>query len=106
GALIRSSADTKVRHVAQWGDGSLAGETLAEGKPQKVQVAAQFTPRLKPAGDWNALEVTSKGKTVTVWLNGAVTAVWQADPVPKGLIGLNVEGGPVEFRNVKFKETP
>lgn len=106
GAFVRTSADRKVRHVAQLTDGSLSGEILVDGQPQKFQVVAPGAVRLKPAGEWNVAEIIGKGKTLTLSVNGAVNSItFDAWNVTKGMVGLTAEGGAVEFRNVKFKET-
>ena len=59
--------------------------------------------RVKPAGDWNVIEVTAKGKVLTLWVNGAVTCQFDGCGVPEGRIGLEGEGYRVEFRNLKVK---
>jgi hypothetical protein len=60
--------------------------------------------RGKEAGEWNTYEITCRGKTVTLWVNGAVTTVWDGCEVPRGFVGLEAEGWWIEFKNVKFKE--
>jgi hypothetical protein len=78
GAYVRNSADGAVWHQAQFGDakdGFLFGETpTPDGKRKFFSLAKQVTDmRIKPVGDWNTLEVTARGKTLTLWANGAVT---------------------------------
>ncbi len=105
GAFIRTSADGKIRHVAQLTDGALTGEILVDGKPQKFQVVAPGPVRVQPPGEWNVAEITGKGKTLTLSVNGSVNAItFDAWTVTKGMVGLTAEGAGVEFRNVKFKE--
>src|SRR5437016_1336800 len=58
----------------------------------------------KEAGAWNTYEVTCKGKTITLWINGAVTATWNDCQVRRGYLGLEAEGYYIEFKNLKFKE--
>jgi hypothetical protein len=60
--------------------------------------------RVRPAGEWNTYEVTAKGRTLSVWVNGGVTSEFTGCEVPKGYIGLEAEGWPIEFRNIKLKE--
>ena len=57
--------------------------------------------RVKPAGEWNTFELTVKGRSVALWVNGAVANEWKGCGVPRGYIGLEVDGGRVEFRNLK-----
>ena len=52
------------------------------------------------------MEVTAKGKTLTLWVNGAVTCQFENCGMPKGHVGLEGEGYRVEFRNLKVKELP
>ena len=58
---------------------------------------------VKPAGEWNTFEITSRGRDMTLWVNGAVTNEWHECDVPKGYLGLEAEGYRIEFRNVKVK---
>ena len=54
-------------------------------------------------GEWNTLEVYSEDGRVTSVVNGAVVGMGQnADP-STGHIGLQSEGAPIEFRNIKIK---
>jgi hypothetical protein len=60
--------------------------------------------RVKPAGEWNTLEMTARGKTLTLWVNGAVTCQFRDCGREKGRVGLEGEGFLIEFRNLKGKE--
>ena len=59
---------------------------------------------MKPAGQWNTLEMTARGKTLTLWVNGAVTCQFRDCGQEKGRVGLEGEGYRIEFRNLKVKE--
>jgi hypothetical protein len=59
--------------------------------------------RVKPAGEWNTLEVTARGKTLTLWVNGAVTCEFEGCNQPKGYLGVEGEGYRIEFRQMKLK---
>jgi hypothetical protein len=107
GVYARNSADGKVWHQAQVGDrnvGFVFGDTLADGKPKRVRVGGQGAQRGKPVGEWNTYEITCRGRMMTLWINGAVTAAWDDCQVPKGHVGVEAEGWTIEFRNLKFKE--
>lgn len=56
-----------------------------------------------PKGQWNTIEVTCQENTIIVWMNGAVTAYTDQCRVEQGPIGLESEGHPIEFRNLKIK---
>jgi hypothetical protein len=108
GAYVRNSKDGGIWHQAQFGDardGFLFGETPgAEGKKQFFSTKNQTTEnRVKPAGEWNTLEITAKGNTLTLWVNGAVTARFENCRQAQGLVGLEGEGYRIEFRNLKVK---
>lgn len=107
GVYFRNSSDGKMWHQAQCGDASggyLFGETLSMYalKPfnLKEEVKEQ---RVKPAGEWNTIEITCKGRQITLWVNGAVTNTWRGCQVPRGYLGLEAEGWRTEFRNVRVK---
>lgn len=107
GVFVRNSTDGTVWHQAQVGSlnvGYLFGATLKDGKVQRFKIDDQVPPRGKPAGEWNTYEITCRGKNITLWINGAVTATWTDCEVPRGWVGLEAEGWEIEFRNVKFKE--
>ncbi|GGS24458.1 hypothetical protein GCM10010171_17030 [Actinokineospora fastidiosa] len=65
---------------------------------------------LKPAGQWNAYEITVTGQTIKVFLNGALinefTSTDPARDLTQGHIGLQNHGNgdDVWFRNVRIKE--
>jgi hypothetical protein len=107
GVFVRSSSDGKIWHQAECGDASggyLFGETLSsyEMKPFDLKGEMQAN-RVKPAGEWNTYELTCKGRSVTLWVNGGVTNQWNNCEVPRGYVGLEANGSRIEFRNVKFK---
>ena len=107
GVYVRNSADGAVWHQAQVGNknvGYIFGDTLTDGQKKRMNVKDAAVPqRGKEAGEWNVFEITCKGKEMTLWVNGAVTARWTDCQVPKGHVGLEAEGWDIEFRNVKFR---
>jgi hypothetical protein len=108
GAYVRNSKDGAIWHQAQFGDakdGFLFGETLgADGKKKFFITQKDVTDRrVKPAGEWNTLEITARGKTLTLWVNGAVTCQFGDCGNPRGLVGLEGEGYLIKFRNLKVK---
>jgi hypothetical protein len=109
GAYVRNSKDGAIWHQAQFGDakdGYLFGQTLAaDGKKNGFNLRKQVTDmQVKPAGEWNTLEVTAAGKVLTLWVNGAVTCQFENCGPGKGYLGLEGEGYRIEFRNLKVKE--
>ncbi len=73
---------------------------------------------VRPAGEWNVAEITARGSTIEVELNGAVILDTDLGPVHdfvadmphpgkdrrSGFFGLTAEGSPVEYRNVRIRE--
>ena len=109
GAYVRNSKNGAIWHQAQFGDakdGFLFGETpTADGKKKFFNLNKKVTDnRVKPVGEWNTMEVTAKGKVLTLWVNGAVTCQFEDCGMPKGLVGVEGEGYRIEFRNLKVKE--
>ncbi|HEV7223282.1 MAG TPA: DUF1080 domain-containing protein [Pirellulales bacterium] len=58
----------------------------------------------RTTGDWQSYEATADGGHFTIKLDGKrVLDYVDPKPVARGLIGLQLNSGPVEFRNVKLK---
>jgi hypothetical protein len=106
GVYARSKKDGTVWHQAQVGaaGGGWFGDTPDEaGKIVRIKVDATGENRVKPPGEWNTYELTARGDTLSLWVNGATTAEMKVR-VPRGLIGLEAELHHIEFRNLKLKE--
>jgi len=108
GAYVRNSRDGALWHQAQFGDaldGYLFGETkTADGGKKFFSTKNEVKDnRVKPAGQWNTLEVTASGHTLTLWVNGAVTCRYPHCGLSRGHLGLEGEGYRIEFRNLKVK---
>ena len=56
-----------------------------------------------PAGEWNQGKVIVNGDTITVFVNGKKVNQATGVPANAGKIGLQSEGGPIEFRKVNVK---
>jgi hypothetical protein len=71
--------------------GSFVGRQKAKAVPER-------------AGEWQSFEVTLDGQKATVKLNGE-TVLEYSDPHPahRGYIGLQLNSGQVEFKNIKLK---
>ena len=108
GVFVRNSSDARIWHQAQVGSSSggyLFGDTPLDGKVQRFNFRDQVKQhRVRPAGEWNTYEITCRGKTISLWVNGAVTNRWTECPVPRGHIGVEGEGWRIEFKNLRLKE--
>ena len=108
GVFIRTSRDGAIWHQAQVGSlsgGYWFGVTPSGAGTKKFNVGLKPC-RVKEAGEWNTFELTAKGSTLTLWVNGYVTAVLPDCGLDKGYIGLEGEGFLIHFRNLKLKELP
>lgn len=107
GIYVRNSRDGDIWHQAQIGDakgGFLFGQTPAkDGQKQRFNQKAA-NGRVKPAGEWNAVEITAEGRTLTLWVNGAMTCRFEDCGLDRGYLGLEGEGYRIEFRNLKIKK--
>jgi hypothetical protein len=103
GVYARTATDLSVWHQAQVGltGGFLFGATRVDGVVKRV-TQEPAGARVRPAGEWNTYELMASGRTVTLWVNGAVTSGIAVD-VPRGHFGLEAEGWRIEFRNLKIK---
>jgi len=103
GVYARNAPDLSVWHQAQVGlqGGFLFGVTPLGGAARRV-TQAPAAARVRPAGEWNTYELAARGRTLTLWVNGAVTSEIAVD-VPRGHFGLEAEGWRIEFRNLKVK---
>jgi hypothetical protein len=57
-------------------------------------------PSERPLGEWNTYEITCRADTIEVLVNGVRQNFVGKLPVATGAIALQMEGHPVEFRNV------
>lgn len=106
GLFVRNSKDGVIWHQAQTGlaGGYLFGNTPAAGEAKRFNLRETMKEnRIKPAGEWNTYEVRCEGRKISLWANGAVVSEFAECEAPKGYIGLEAEGFPIEFRNLKVK---
>ena len=57
----------------------------------------------RPAGEWNQVEIVAEGSRYSVWINGQKVNVVEGLPVIPGPVGLQSEGGEIDFRKVTLK---
>jgi hypothetical protein len=62
----------------------------------------KLADREAPPGEWNRVEILAQGPTYTIWVNGQrVNAATGVEVVP-GHIGLQSEGGEIQFRRASL----
>ena len=70
----------------------------------KLEGAKKVPELQNPPGEWNQWRVRIAGDKVTFWCNGKLA--WEGTGLTpeKGFIGLQAEGAPLEFRNLRIRE--
>ena len=82
------------------------GYTFNENKAKKGEFIS-YTPHMsdpseKELGEWNKYEITCKGDTIEATINGELQNRATGVNIDKGYIGLQSEGVPIMFRNIKL----
>jgi hypothetical protein len=83
----------------------LGGSDLAEyvapesGRPGFPVIKKREASNEKPAGEWNKAKIEVKDGKIMVYING-VFQNQGTNKVKEGHIGLQSEGGPIQFRNL------
>jgi len=88
------------------GQNLAVGQAFGVGTDLKVTVDSDARLRArKPVGQWNAMEIVSKGGKIVVSLNGSViSTVTEHEFKQPGYIGFQSEGGLIQWRNIRIKE--
>jgi len=68
--------------------------------PQKPLIAKMNPTNETPAGEWNSYDITCRGNTIEVRVNGLLQNVATNCSETKGSIGLQAEGSKIQFRNL------
>jgi hypothetical protein len=109
GIFIRSSLDgenwTRKGYQIQNMDNSTMGMVIGMGVPlkEKSHKADLVKSEKKPAGEWNEMVIVANGKHIDVTLNGALVAQSDSADLADGHIGLQAEGGILEFDKIEIK---
>ncbi|MDL2304398.1 DUF1080 domain-containing protein [Bacteroides sp. OttesenSCG-928-D19] len=75
--------------------------TPADGRPKFPVIQKRADSSEKPVGEWNKAKIEVRDGKVTVYIN-EVLQNQGTNQVKEGYIGLQSEGGPVQFRNLKL----
>lgn len=72
--------------------------------PKVPQWYGQSEPnRVNQPGEWNTYEICCVDTRIVVWLNRRIASYTDKCTIPKGSIGFEAEGHPIEFRNIRVK---
>jgi hypothetical protein len=75
----------------------LPGAPVSNNKPRAPKLAAASE---KPFGEWNVYEIYCRDDTIEVFVNGVRQNKVEKVSVKSGAIGLQMEGFPVDFRDL------
>jgi hypothetical protein len=98
GLYIRSGRKVGANQInlKKGGEGGIVGGKID---------GAKTVPELqKPFTEWNDWRVLAVGDKVTFWCNGKLA--WEGSGLQalRGYVGLQAEGAPIEFRNLRIRE--
>ncbi len=79
------------------------GLTFSPGDPQLIRKKLVASNE-KPAGEWNATDICCRGASIEVWVNGLRQNFVDNLPADSGQVALQVEGYPIEFRNLWLQQ--
>jgi hypothetical protein len=90
------------------GDFVLLSQATLNGldNPKNLAVKKMAESSEKADGEWNSVDVTVKGNTVTVAVNGVLQNKGTEAYTDAGQICLQSEGGAIEFRNITIAPVP
>ena len=75
----------------------------AGGKPKFPVIQKRADSSEKPVGEWNKAKIEMRSGKITVTING-VLQNQGTNKVKEGYIGLQSEGGPIQFRNLRLRK--
>jgi hypothetical protein len=108
GVYVRTALDGKSwvqLQVAHADKPPVVGDLIAQvpGSDQRVDVFQSEPSSAAPVGEWNTYEISARGPTIELSVNGRRSVVWPACPLPSGHVGLQAEGAPIEVRALRFR---
>ena len=108
GVYVRTSLDGKAyvqAQVAHLEKPPVVGDVIAQvpGRTERVNVYQKEKSPENPIGEWNNYDITMRGSTIELRVNGLPTVTWTECPMLRGHIGLQAEGAFVEVRSIKFR---
>jgi hypothetical protein len=75
-----------------------------DSKPEEKSLPKAAESSEKPPGEWNEYDIVCKGRTITLFVNGVRQNRLEHATLDAGWIGLQSEGGAIEFRNITVEK--
>jgi hypothetical protein len=111
GIFVRASKDggnwpAKNYQVQTMDNDSICSIFTAGGLPKKSEKKDKDLLKkvFKPTGEWMSYQIVAQGPKLEVKLNGETITVADGLADQAGYIGLQGEGGQLEFKNIRIKE--
>jgi hypothetical protein len=106
---IPRTVEVQLKHGSAGDILGLQGKQIAAGQPRFFAVAkhplagdiagvAKIVDAENPPGQWNRVEILAQGPRYSVWMNGKAINTADGVEVVAGPIGLQSEGGVIQFR--------
>ncbi len=87
------------------GEQATVGDSIYTGTEKVKPIAMKRQPsNEKNPGEWNSYDITCKGNSVEVRVNGLLQNIAEKCSMTKGSIGLQAEGSKIQFRNIWIEE--
>lgn len=108
GVYVRTPLDGKswvqlqVAHAEQ---PPIAGDLIAQvpGHAERIDVFQTQPSAAAPIGEWNAYDISFRGPSIELSVNGKPAATWGACPFSRGHVGLQAEGSAIEVRAFRYR---
>ncbi len=83
---------------------TLGGTVYVSTEEVKPLIAKMNDSNEKKAGEWNSYDITCKGNTIEIKVNGLLQNKATNCSLTKGAIGMQAEGSKIQFRNLWIKK--
>ena len=83
--------------------GTTSNERKANTAPKSHVISRTGPANERPAGEWNRAEILCEGDNMLVYINGELQNKLTGLSSTRGAVGLQSEGGGIEFRNVELR---
>lgn len=107
GVYVRTPFDGKSwvqLQVAHVDKPPVVGDLIAQvpASTERINVFQTGASPAKPIGEWNTYEVSARGKSIDLRVNGQHTVTWADCPLASGHVGLQAEGAVIEVRKLEY----
>jgi hypothetical protein len=109
GIFLRASKEGKMWPAKNYQVQTMDNESIAGvyatglARPQSKRDADLMRKVRKTGGEWQSYAILLRGETIEVRLNGALITSGVGLTVRPGHLGLQGEGGQLEFRNIRIR---